>query len=433
MARGLAARSSGDKFIDQNGEVWVLDNIEYFPSANTHYVDTDSLNKEISSYQKNNNIERINSLNTQKSNLKSAIIFSMSNNNSTNHYLRYFKKFNNAGLKFLWGGKSLKDTTGLSIHSNGAQSEHSMMKVSQIIPTEHPLEYEEVLEYISLSELPKDLKTGVIDLIHNFCAHADTYTPRMNEYRSVIEKYAGEFVAPLYCIKNNIIGNWNRVSFPLSANEPLVDSKLHYEDKTLGISSKSKQGAAASITTISNSYKNFVVSSDNPIRQKGQKIIDTMQIISDNNCIDGPLDAGVKLNIINQNDKDLITHYINMNSTDSIEISNNLKSVMSLIEPNMSHENYNVGFHMLSGVARKVCSELNNDIYTKDVILESLKSYNFVQAHLYTSKYNDGLKIRNVEFIDPCDFDGSVIFSANKPYMCTNKPKGRITFKMQKK
>jgi len=426
MARGLAARRVGDSFVDDKNNQWSLSSIEMFESS----VGVGDLNHQIEQFKINSGIDHLTHINNPTKTHKAALYFSFQGDNKEKSYLRYFKQFNNSGLPFSWGGKQLRDATGLRYYTRGTESEHLPIKPSQVISKESKLCPDEVISLIEQKvELPDDFRFGVVDLLDNIKKGDDGYVKNLGKYQSTVEKYIGEYAAPIKMIGNM---GYDQVWFPMSGNFPLVDSFVVNDSDSLGISSKGgSRGAAASVRVISDTYREKI-GDDHPIRQQAGSVINTLHLLSDNSMIDGPLRAAISLDLINDNDLSLVTHLINSDNIPSEQIPRNVKRLMDNIKPNVDHPNYNIGLHALSGIAREVCTQLNNHPCATEVFKVALKEHNFVQVHAHTQKNGDSLRFSKFDFINPYEFDGKIEFSAQKPYMATTKPKGKITFKVTK-
>lgn len=452
MARGLAARNVGDLFVDSNGVKWELSSLLHFPEdqRNESYESLTDLNTKIASFKEKNNIDDLSIINDPNEGTKAAIYFSLRNkNNEEKNYLRYFKKLQKSGLPFSWGGKQLKESTGFSVHGTGSQSEHIPIKPSEIISTDQYIDTDEVISLIDQKmELPTDFRVGTVKMLTALQNNQMPFVKGLGKYRSAVEKYVGEYAGPIYTINNqeklsteidNIKKDvdYTKVFFPVSGNWPLVDSFIADSSTTnkLGISSKggSTGGAAASIQTVSDIYE-YEIDVNHPIRKEATDVIDALKLISKHSMIEGPLKAANRLGLLSDDDQQYVIHQINMHrqSPDGL-IPKSIAKMMENIKPKLAHGSYSIGLHMLSGVARGVCYRLNDDPRMDRVFRTALKEKNFVQVYAYTEKSGDSLRFSRFSLVDPANFSGTIAISANKPYMASTKPKGKITFEIKQK
>jgi hypothetical protein len=215
------------------------------------------------------------------------------------------------------------------------------------------------------------------------------------------------------------------INFPADKNNGLVDSYLlHPSGVEIGISSKGEKGASASVKNISDGV--------NVARQKGlNKLLKTyaaqVQIIEEIGKLSGvdfPIVYGIRQGIIDQATGQEIKQLIKTNST-----SNNpaIQNLMADIKAKTENPRYNVGYHALAALARRVSKTVNADPKFGEACLKFLNSSPIIQLHLNGSEKADSYVVTSFTSKYPPDFRGTVGLDATKVYSATGII-GRVSF-----
>jgi hypothetical protein len=100
---------------------------------------------------------------------------------------------------------------------------------------------------------------------------------------------------------------------------------------------------------------------------------------------------------------------------------------MSDIKAKTDNPRYNVGYHALAALARRVSKNINADPKFGEACLKFLNSSPIIQLHLNGSEKPDSYKVTGFTSKYPPDFKGTVGLDATKVYAATGII-GRVSF-----
>lgn len=224
------------------------------------------------------------------------------------------------------------------------------------------------------------------------------------------------------------------IYFPASKINGLVDSYLRGPDNTeIGISSKGENGAKASVKNISDG----VVAA----REKGMtdlldeyddqvKVIERVGSLS---SVDLPLVLGQEFGFISKSQAVAILQLIETGAKtlDTVRMSatdrKKFEEYMAQSRPKLENPKYNVGFHVLTQLAKQVVIEINQDPRFGEACLKFLNTSPIVQLHLKGSTGRNSYQVSGFEVKYPPDFKGVVALDASKVYAATGT-NGRVSF-----
>lgn len=293
------------------------------------------------------------------------------------------------------------------------------------------------------------------------------------KYLSLHQKYTGEWAAPIALITGqftlnsatpikdfykDLMGTTNikkaKIQYSTSSTVQLIDSEVVLGKYSIGISSKTQKGGGAS-ASLSGLQKTIL----DPVRpfkpgfwdegeegKKNQRFKRIIDIIVNNTAIDGVLILGEEKYppdnkaIIKENDRENIKLQIRKQSQpvfNTAEWHAKIKELFSddlatLINNFKTKETakgaYNLGFHALAAVAKKVCELLNKEDFT-DSAKAVLNSSSVVQMSFNAVKQGEDVVCKGFEVIWPSKFTGWVRFHSAKNFYAT-LVKGKINFKI---
>ena len=215
------------------------------------------------------------------------------------------------------------------------------------------------------------------------------------------------------------------INFPADKNNGLVDSYLlHPSGVEIGISSKGEKGASASVKNISDGV--------NVAKQKGlNKLLKTyanqvliIEEIGKLSAVDFPIVYGIRQGIIDETTGQEIKQLIKTNGTSKNPAVLNL---MADIKAKTENPRYNVGYHALAALARRVSKTVNADPEFGEACLKFLNSSPIIQLHLNGSEKADSYAVTSFTSKYPPDFRGTVGLDATKVYSATGII-GRVSF-----
>lgn len=223
------------------------------------------------------------------------------------------------------------------------------------------------------------------------------------------------------------------IFFPASKINGLVDSYITTPDGIeIGISSKGEEGAKASVKNIADGIK---VARDRGITKLLDTYADQVKIIEkvgQLSSVQFPLVFGIEQGLITPEQSYIIMDLIKKNakSIDQVPMSdddkNKLEEIMSRIKPQVNNPRYNVGYHILSVLARDVSKSINADPMFGEACLKFLNTSPIIQLHMSVSGKND-VKVTGFTSKYPPNFKGTVGLDASKVYAATGT-NGRVSF-----
>jgi len=225
------------------------------------------------------------------------------------------------------------------------------------------------------------------------------------------------------------------ISFGGSKTQGLVDSILtNPEGRTLGISTKAKGGAKASVKNLSDKIQEMSQTTEGlALLNKYQKEVGILEIISDGGYINGPLNLAVMFKIINPQEADQVR---------ALKGVGNKKIIGSgLLSPRLEKMYQARGtkdpksivpfYHMLAAIAYPVADYVNEKTNFGEAASTILNFGAFIQGDTRATRSGDNVIINEFDFQYPSTAVTSVMLSAAKTYYSTDN-KGNFTFKILK-
>jgi hypothetical protein len=278
---------------------------------------------------------------------------------------------------------------------------------------------------------------------------------------SSLDKYFGEIMAPVLLGKEHMLSpqpgsaltdaadtfkvNWtdaSGVSYPEEANFPLVDSFLHFGDKRIGVSSKSKKGANPSV-------KNFMDLIEKSEKQQQLRddgfggFLDLIGVITKENSKVGPIAAALTLKIIGPADARQALSIINGKSKsitpklDDLSSNHGKVSISDVMKnPELSkNPDYSVANHLIAGIAKDVANKVNKEGVDGKSFTDFAKAAyalsDMVQIYgKFSPEGDQSAKMENFRIIYPPLFDGQMLLDAGKNYYSSGQ-KGKLTIKIK--
>ena len=224
-----------------------------------------------------------------------------------------------------------------------------------------------------------------------------------------------------------------RISFSTKKNEGLFDSILtNAAGQSIGISTKAKGGAKASVKNLDDKVKEMQTTDD------GRKLLDRypqevslLDLIVDGGQVGAPLNLGVLFKIITpeQRQEILATRKLSPQqalgqlSPDTREIYDSRKvRDASKVVP---------FYHLMAEVAHRVADHVNENTNFSEAASAILNHGAFMQAYTKAAKSGANIRLDEFDFEYPCEAVTGVLLSAKKPYYSTGM-KGNFTFQILK-
>jgi hypothetical protein len=260
----------------------------------------------------------------------------------------------------------------------------------------------------------------------------------------------GETIGPIALVQGMIVssgaeaarkdilgskGTWagSQINFPASKTNGLVDSYIYTsEGIEVGLSSKGDQGATASIKNVADGIKIAQTQGNTKLLKKYQDQIKIIDNVASSSAKAFPLSQGVIKNYITEDQARLILDMTKTGIKDltQVKMSNNdqkvFRDLMKDIDPT-NNPRYNVGFHILASLARRVVADINKDPKFGEACLTFLNISPIIQLHMQTKTTGDDVAVTGFTSKYPPNFNGTVALDASKVYYATGV-NGRCTF-----
>lgn len=224
------------------------------------------------------------------------------------------------------------------------------------------------------------------------------------------------------------------IYFPASKINGLVDSYLRRSDGTeIGVSSKGESGAKASVKNIADGVTAARERGMTDLLDQYAEQVEIIERVGSLGSRDLPLVLGQEYGFIDKNQAAAILKLIDQGAKDinAVKMSPNdrsvLDSLMTEYSPKTDNPKYNVGYHVLAVLAKKVMTEINKDPEFGAACLKFLNTSPIVQLHLKGSAGKNSYRVSGFDVKYPPDFRGTVALDASKVYAATGT-NGRVSF-----
>jgi hypothetical protein len=272
----------------------------------------------------------------------------------------------------------------------------------------------------------------------------------VGDYATAIRDDLGETIGPIALIqgmintqgaeaaRKDILGDkgsygGSAINFPASKINGLVDSYLYTpEGIEIGISSKGEKGATASVKNISDGIVTARKKGMNDLLASYTEQIKIIEEVGKLSSLDFPLIMGVRQELITNEQASLIKKLISSSATslDAVPMSPEDNAVfanfMKDIKPK-PNPRYNTGYHILSSLARKVVTNINQDPQFGEACLKFLNTSPIIQLHMKVNQRDGDVTVTGFDSKYPPDFKGTVGLDASKVYAATGT-NGRVNF-----
>ena len=202
------------------------------------------------------------------------------------------------------------------------------------------------------------------------------------------------------------------INFPADKNNGLVDSYLfHPSGIEIGISSKGEKGASASVKNISDGVKTAREKGQSKLLKSYAAQVQVIEEIGKLSALDFPIVFGIRQGLIDEATGQEIKKLIKTNGKSKNPA---ILELMSDINAKTDNPRYNVGYHALAALARRVAKNVNSDPKFGEACLKFLNSSPIIQLHLNGSEKGDSYTVTGFTSKYPPDFRGTVGLDATK-------------------
>jgi len=267
------------------------------------------------------------------------------------------------------------------------------------------------------------------------------------ENETSIRDNLGEIFAPVALVSdtNGVTGPYKtaekylgvsfaqcKIFYPTQQANPLNDSYLIAPNgKEIGISSKGKRGANASIFNLAKNIKEITAKDPrNPLLKKHKFTVDVLNFLDDENAVAGPIGLAEKLKLINATTAAQVKSlWAPKSEENDIRKFPGLKKLYKLFSFDKGPEDrkFRLRFAILANLAKAVAQKVNNTKGFGEGALAFLNQSQIIQAYTQTTIVDNNVTVNEIKTIYPPNFQGILILNGGKNYYSTNNV-GKIAF-----
>jgi hypothetical protein len=448
-SRGLLYRSPGDEFFQGSLEnptaVMSFEKAEYYPEEPGKIENPDAFANAVA--QAEHIFPGIVWTNRQpKTGGFAVLTFDGPAKGKKSYYGRFFGEIK-ADMAGQWkndgipGGWQLKKASSL-------KGSYFKLKPSDLFPPNSTFASpQDILAAMEQNPKVQNLIPGMQMLVNNKKLPVFVGTKSME---TAVRDDLGETIGPIALVQGMVTssgaeaarkdilgakGTWagSQINFPASKTNGLVDSYIYTtEGIEVGLSSKGDQGATASIKNVADGIKIAQTQGNTKLLNKYQDQIKVIEDVAKSSAKAFPLTQGVLRNYITETQAQLIMDMTKTGVKDlkQIKMSPDDRQVfMDLMKDIAPTDNprYNVGFHILASLARRVVADINKDPKFGEACLTFLNISPIIQLHMQTKTTGEDVAVTGFTSKYPPNFNGTVALDASKVYYATGV-NGRCTF-----
>jgi hypothetical protein len=440
-ARGLLYRNKGDRFINSQGQEIEFQQVAYIPSQPGAYKTKEELDAGVE--QLKQNYPNVVFVNNQDNSMRAVAVleFKDTKTNKMIYFARFFKQITN-DMTGQWMNDGLPGNYQLQ-KASSLKSSYKMKPLDIFAPGSEFSTPQELIKQLSASPNGQSLATDAAVILRGQLP----VFKGMAEKESAIRDDFGEVLAPIALLvgliktpgseeAKRILNNnaaWSgTIKFSKQKTSGLIDSEVELPTGiTLGISSKGKDGATASIKNIYDGIKVIEKQDDKSLITDNPKIISILKIVAETSSIGGPFAIAKELEIADVINLQTIVKDLIAKNPPNFNAYPNYKSVLESYavrkKANKANPRYNIGYQVLSVIAEDMASAVNKIKGFGDVCIKLVNASPIIQLYAKTAKKDEDVAVTGFDALYPPDFKGVIALDASKVYYSTGT-NGRYTF-----
>lgn len=445
-SRGLLYRDKGDQFFQGSKEnpsaEIAFDHVDYFPSQPGSYANYDEMATALSDVEKQYPNIAWSNKPTQASKAFAIITFNGPTSGQKSYYGRFFSEIKQ-DMAGLWKNSELPGGWQLN-KAVSLKGSYYKLKPMDLFPTNST--FSSPADCVAEIEAnPKNnpavplIVPGMKELLGGKLPTFDNVGDMVTAVRDDL----GETIGPIALVqgmitsggaeaaRKDILGakgsfEGSAINFPADKNNGLVDSYLlHPSGIEIGISSKGEKGASASVKNIADGIKTARDKGLDKLLDQYAPQVEIIENIGKMSAINFPIQYGIEQGLIDQATGAEILQAVK----DGAKETDNpvINQLISAIKAKTDNPRYNVGYHALAVLARKVATQINSDPKFGEACLKFLNVSPIIQLHLNGKDSSGNYTVTGFTSKYPPDFKGTVGLDATKVYASTGII-GRISF-----
>lgn len=441
---GLAGRKPGDVFRNADGDEIVFNNIEFVPAQGGR-LEADELDMLVNQYEEETG--GINWMNNRTGRTGGFAVASFTGNEGQIYFGRYLESIkpnvtdnyvpNQVDSYRFAGRAAAKAQAGLSPQDllknkidlsatdileelkEALGEDNTLYHLAYKIVAGHPLPMTfDAPENVSFSAF----RDYYCEILQPLALQAGQYTGNAGEAAEIF--LGGTFKGTL-------------ISFDDTKTAGLSDSIMtNDEGKYIKVSTKGGKGATASTKNLVNSVDELSNTQDGQkLLEKYSDTIETMREIQQRGQAGAPLYLGVKYDIIDDKDAQIIQELkksgpVPLDKIGSLGLTDNLVKLARERKTD-NPDSVNLYYHLLAAVAHKAADEVNNSTDFSKAASDILNNGALVQMYTKAKESKGQWTLSEFDTVYPGDSIKGVYLSASKTYYSTGI-KGNYTFKIDR-
>jgi len=441
-SRGLFGRKIGkDQFVNDNGETIVFQGVQMYPQKKNPAQQTAQALDRFATFLQDEYETEIEWVNTRSQVAKAFAIAQFSDQSGgTRLWGRWYNEIpaNPVGT---WQNNQVPPRWQLNIPA--ANKARSGLSPQDLIKTDKEsfLTVPSIVDRIAPG-LSEELRQGIAQVA---AGKLPAVFANQKENFTAIRDNLGEIIQPIALKAGLVQGDADaaatevlgtsfaecKVVWPQGKIHNLIDSYfIGPNGQTLGISSKGDRGANASVQNIFKAIED--AQKKNPkLVDKHKAAIRFIRVISETSAKEGPVALALVLGII---DIDYYEDIMMLVRQPVKKLPGSLKHLRYLLKEynaDVNNPNYNVGYHLLSSLAKQCCDVINQDKKFSAACVDFLNQSNIIQVYTDAKVAGVDTQITGFRSVYPPNFSGSVVLTSAKGYSAS-EIKGRFTFDYKK-
>jgi hypothetical protein len=452
-ARGLLYRDKGDQFFQGDLEnptaELVFDRVDYFPSqpgAYSSYEELSDAGQDL--FKQYPQITWVNKP-TAASKAFAILTFDGPGAGVKTHFGKFFGEIK-GDMSGMWANNELPGGWQLNKQTS-LKGSYYKLKPADLFEPESTFETPEAC-VAALKANPKNNPAvpKIVPGMEQLLTGKFPTFENIGQMNTAVRDDLGETIGPIALIQGmitsqgaeaarvDILGQrgsyaGSSIYFPANKNNGLVDSYITTPGGIeIGISSKGEQGAKASVKNIADGIKVAQDKNMTDLLDKYAEQVDIIEKVGSLASVQFPLVFGIDQELITTEQSYIIMDLIkkNIKSLDKIPMSDDDREVllgfMSRSKAKTDNPRYNVGYHILSVLAKDVSTNINSDPLFGEACLKFLNTSPILQLHMNV-KGTDTMTVSGFTSKYPPNFKGTVGLDSSKVYAATGT-NGRVSF-----
>jgi len=424
-ARGLFARSAGEKYQDSSGNEYEFASMEKFPEQGK-YKTPEELQLAVDDV-----IKRYTNLIWVNKVLKTSGAFAVASftgpNNKTMHFAKAFPEIQGS----MFGKWDNDQLPGLTYQSKASKKAFTGFKPQQLFkkgnkfPSGSAL-LSSLISNQSLSEGIRDglqmLANGKLPVFSGERENLESIRDYLGEtlQAAAVTTYPKLVSGDLEQARIKILGgnDWTQCSieFPMSQTSSLIDSVITAPSgEQVGLSSKGGKGSDASAKNLYEALEKMDPRVKAKLTKKYALAAKVVNIIATNGQLNGPLVLGIDLGLITEDNATEIKTHIKNHETNPRKLSSWARTFTKLY-PTKEPVGWNFGYWLLANLAKECSRVVNADPNFGKGCIQFLNNSGLIQIYTSVGVKGDAVSVTSLRAVYPPKFTGTIMLNGGKMY-----------------